>query len=331
MHPHSTALNEDSKNYLVESQKSVVRHALERLGLADRFEVADALDALGYYHAVRRKQEGPRVLLHAVIPLNAPRNTLTRLRSSLAQTQYDSISLRIYVPCQNAVSVSLATAAGEIRIRGVKPEVVTYRDEADLLSLMFTSEVIESEEVHVVLNPLLAVSNADWIWEAVGTFELDPSTGIVGGCILDPDGRVSHIGYVSGLDGFFATPAHGQDRRFAYGAMGFIRRNVTAVYGSFIAVKRDVLRKIGGLKGIDSLDGLNGIEFCLRAARHGIKTAYSPRMKATLNGQLAHPAGADRAVVAQIVAEYPTAGALDPYYSRHCIPRADAFGSPIVE
>ena len=55
---------------------------------------------------------------------------------------------------------------------------------------MFTAEVIESEEVHVVLNPMLAVTNPDWIWEAIGTFELDPSTGIVGGCILDPDGRV---------------------------------------------------------------------------------------------------------------------------------------------
>ncbi len=114
--------------------------------------------------------------------------------------------------------------------------------------------------------------------------------------------------------------------------MGFIRRNVTAVYGSFMAVKRDVLRTIGGLKGIDRSDGLYGIEFCLRAASHGIKTAYSPRMKATLRrDQLAHPAGADRALVARIVAEYPAAGAPDPYYSRHCIPRADAFGSPIVE
>ncbi len=55
MHPGSTALNEDSKNYLAESQKSVVRHALERLDLADRFEVVPACDGvLGYYHAVRR-------------------------------------------------------------------------------------------------------------------------------------------------------------------------------------------------------------------------------------------------------------------------------------
>ena len=240
------------------------------------------------------------------------------------------MSHRIYVPRQDDLAVGLAAAAGRIRIGGVKPEVVTYRDEADLLCLMFTGEVIDSGEVHVVLNPMLAITNPDWIWEAVGTFELDQSTGIAGGCMLDTDGRIHHIGYVSGLDGFFATPAHGQDVRFAHGAMGFIRRNVTAVYGSFMAVKRDVLRTIGGLKGIDRSDGLYGIEFCLRAARHGIKTAYSPRMNATFDGQLAHPAGADRALVARIVAEYPAAGAPDPYYSRHCIPRADAFGSPIV-
>ena len=156
MHPGSTALNEDSKNYLAESQKSVVRHALERLDLADRFEVAAAIDVLGYYHAVRRKQDGPRVLLHAVIPLDAPRDALTQLRSSLAHTRYEAISQRIYVPGQDDVGVGLAAAAGKIGIGGVKPEVVTYRDEADLLSLMFTGEAIESGEVHVVLNPMLA-------------------------------------------------------------------------------------------------------------------------------------------------------------------------------
>jgi GT2 family glycosyltransferase len=178
---------------------------------------------------------------------------------------------------------------------------------------------------------MLVVMNPDWIWEAIGTFELDPSTGIVGGCILGPGGGVNHIGYVSGLDGFLATPAHGQDMRFICGQMAFIRRNVTAVYGSFMAITRDVLHTIGGLKGIDRSDGLYGIELCLRAGRHGIKTAYSPRMKATFDGQLTHPAGADRALLAEIVAEYPAAGAPDPYYSRHCIPRADAFGLPNVE
>ncbi len=331
MHPGSTAINEDSKNYLAESQKSVVGHALERLQCADRFEVAKANDVLGYYHAVRRKHDGPRVLLHAVIPSDASKDALRRLRSSLAHTCYEAVSPRIYIPGRDESGVDLSAAAGECGIGGVKPEVVTYRDEAHLISLMFAGEVIESEEVHVVLNPMLAVTNRDWIWEAIGTFELDPSTGIVGGCIVDSAGRIDHIGYVSGLDGFFATPAYGRDMGLVPGQLDFIRRNVTAVYGSFMAVKRDVLRAIGGLKGIDRSDGLYGIELCLRAAGHGIKTAYSPRMKATFDGQLAHPAGADRALVAKIAAEYPTAGAPDPYYTRHCIPHAHAFGSPIVE
>jgi glycosyltransferase involved in cell wall biosynthesis len=335
MHPGSTALNEDSKNYVAESQKSVVRHALERLDLADRFEVVPALDVLGYYHAVRRKQDGPRVVLHSVIPSDAARDALTQLRSSLAQTRYDALSVRVYVPRSGWWRVGAADpdvkAAGKLDGDGLSPEIVTYRNEDALLSLMFTGEVIESGDIHVFLNPMLAVTNADWIWEAIGTFELDRSTGIVGGCVVDPDGRVQHIGYVSGLDGFFATPAYREDIRSAYGAMAFIRRNLTAVYGSFMAVKGSVLRTIGGLTGIDRSDGLSGIEFCLRAMRHGIKTAYSPRMTATLQGQLAQPAGTNRGLAARILADYPSAGGPDPYYSRHCIPRADVFGSPIVD
>jgi glycosyltransferase involved in cell wall biosynthesis len=326
MHAGSSALNVASKNYLAESQKSVVRHALERLDLADRFEVDSASDVLGYYHAVRRKQDGPRVVLHAVIPEDAAHEALKQLRASLARTRYDDIALRIYVPADPRVGA----AARKIRIGSVAPDVMTYRDQTELRALMFASDVIDSGGVHVFLNPFLAIANPDWIWEAVATFELDPSTGIAGGCIVQPDGRVSHIGYVSGLGGFFATPGYHQDMRVVHGHIGFIRRNVTAVYGSFMAVKQEVLRKVGGLAGIDWTDGLHGIEFCLRAARHGIKTGYSPRMKASLRAPLAQPAGADRDLAARIVAEYPDAGAVDPYYSPHCIPSAEAFGSPIV-
>ena len=54
-------------------------------------------------------------------------------------------------------------------------------------------------------------------------------------------------------------------------------------------------------------------------------------MKATFTGRTAHPAGADRALAARILAEIPGGGPPDPYYSRHCIPRADAYGFPIVD
>ena len=235
------------------------------------------------------------------------------------------------MPASVQADAGLALTAAEMSVGRARAEIVSYDRVESLLASMFAPETIERGEVHAFLNPSLAVTNPDWLWEAIGTFELDPSTGIVGGCILDPDGRVHHIGYVAGLDNFFATPAHGLDLRLIYGAPGFIRRHVTAVYGSFTVVTRDVLRAAGGLKGIDTDDGLYGIELSLRAARLGFKTAFSPRMKATFTGRTVHPAGADRALAARILAEYPEATQPDPYYSRHCVPRADAYGFPIVD
>ena len=328
MHPGSAALNQDFKDYIYESQEAVVREALTRMGLETRFDVTLASDFGGFYHAIRRPTDGPRVMLHAVVPVEAGRDALATLRSSLAQTRYDSVVLRIYLPASVQADAGLALTAAEMSVGRARAEIVSYDRVESLLASMFAPETIEHGEVHAFLNPSLAVTNPDWLWEAIGTFELDPSTGIVGGCILDPDGRVHHIGYVAGLDNFFATPAHGLDLRLIYGAPGFIRRHVTAVYGSFTVVTRDVLRAAGGLKGIDTDDGLYGIELSLRAARLGFKAAFSPRMKATFSGRTVHPAGADRALAARILAEYPEATQPDPYYSRHCVPRADAYRLP---
>ena len=193
MHPGSAALNQDFKDYIYESQKAVVCEALTRMGLESRFDVTLASDIRGFYHAIRRPTDGPRVMLHAVVPVEAGRDALATLRSSLAQTRYDTVVLRIYVPASVQADAGLAVTAAEMSVGRARAEIVSYDRVESLLAGMFAPETIDRGEVHAFLNPSLAVTNPDWLWEAIGTFELDPSTGIVGGCILDPDWtRASH-------------------------------------------------------------------------------------------------------------------------------------------
>ncbi len=59
-----------------------------------------------------------------------------------------------------------------------------------------------------IVDCSLYINHKDWLWDAIGSIELDPDCGIVGGTILTPDYRILHIGYVAGLDGFFATPGY---------------------------------------------------------------------------------------------------------------------------
>ena len=228
-----------------------------------------------------------------------------------------------------AVADPAVKAAGKIDVDGVSLEVVTYRT-SELCSLSCSLTRSSKAETSTFFSTPCWRSRMRIGSGKPLARSSDPSTGIVGGSIVDPDGRVQHIGYVSGLDGFFATPAHREDTCSAYGALSSIRRHVTAVHGSFMAVKGSVLRTIGGLSGIDQADGLYGIEFC-PAGMHGIKAGIFASMAATFKGQLAQPAGANHALVARILKDYPSAGAPDLYYSSATHPRAAVFGSPILE
>jgi len=327
MHPGSAAMSEDSKNYLADSQIAVVRETVKRRGLADRFEVIPAHTGLGYYHArplpgVRR---WPGVLLHAVLSGEDFAEDLASLKKNLTATRLAEIALRIYVPDnlhRGIESVLQALNPNEMPGRAV-PQVVVYGHDSDLPALMFSPEVVALKEVHAILNPSLSVTSGEWLIEAVSTFALDPVVGIVGGCVTDEEGKVQHIGYSSGLDGFFATPAYGGDTFSAYGAIALIRRHVTAVYGSFTVLHRRVLEKIGAPSGIDRRDGLHGIEYSLRAAAAGFRVAYSPHTRAVAAIPLAHPAGSTNPRLREEIRAKYGAGT-DPFYSPQCFQTADA-------
>ena len=48
-----------------------------------------------------------------------------------------------------------------------------------------------------IVDCSLYINHKDWLWDAIGSIELDPDCGIVGGTILTPDYRILHIGYVA--------------------------------------------------------------------------------------------------------------------------------------
>jgi hypothetical protein len=164
------------------------------------------------------------------------------------------------------------------------------------------------------------LTDSGWAWDAIGTLELDSDSGIVTGPIMNGNGRIASIGYFAGLDGFLGTPCPGQRLETAYGAIGFIRRHVTAAHSGFMVVRAGVIRQCGGPISVDGADALYGIEFCLRCLDRGVRTAYTPRMPAVRHKPFVFPVGSSDVPLREtLAARYGGRIAVDPYYSRYLV------------
>ncbi|MBI2311649.1 MAG: glycosyltransferase [Betaproteobacteria bacterium] len=315
MHPASSALSESSKDYLERSQLEVLRHSLRRRGIEDRFAVRRAREHMGYYHLARARRAPPRVAVDLILRsggAEAFRNLLHNLRHlSYPDPRVRVLHLggRLGGLRRWALKAAALGGAGSVSL-------VTAADEHDLARL--ASEEEEGVFAKAIIDCSIRIADPDWLWDAVGTLELDAGTGIVSGPVLSERRAIHSIGYTAGIDGFFATPRPAQELYSVSGTLGYLRRHVTAVYGGFVVLRGGVCRQAGPLIGVDGGDALYGIEFCLRCSRLGIRAAYTPRMRGERRAPLAAPVGVtDPGLRHRIISDYADSISSDRYYSPH--------------
>jgi GT2 family glycosyltransferase/predicted SAM-dependent methyltransferase/glycosyltransferase involved in cell wall biosynthesis len=101
-------------------------------------------------------------------------------------------------------------------------------------------------EVIVFLNDDTTVLHADWLTEIVGWAER-PEVGVAGLQLIGPDGELQHAGAILGIGGFadhvFEGLKPGSQTHF--GPTGWYR-NVLAVTGACLAIRRPLFDELGG-------------------------------------------------------------------------------------
>ena len=313
MHAGSSAMSAKAKDYLKSSQEGVLGHALQRMGLAEKFTVEPSeLGGLGFYH-LQRRRISPRPIAVDLLLREDSAAALQNLSASALKLEYPELIVRVLVP-EPLVTESLREdVARRLKDAGVEDVEILVVPATELGRVV--SSVPDGCCAKAVVDSSIRLANADWLWDSLGTLELDSETGIIGGCILDRQGNVQSVGYYAGLEGLAATPNHGQPQGVVYGQLAYIRRSVTAVYGGLMVVRPEVFEKAGPLHDVDSDDGVYGIEFCLRAARHGFRSAYSPRLKAVHDSGLPRRPGIGHPLRGHLRITYPELAATDPYYS----------------
>jgi hypothetical protein len=128
-------------------------------------------------------------------------------------------------------------------------------------------------EVLVFLNDDVTPLDPDWLTWLVRQATTE-GVGAAGAKLLYPNGSIQHAGVALGMKGVCGHPGRSQFESpwiFTESA-----RNVSAVTGACLAVRRDIFERAGGFA-----DGYpvnyNDVDFCLRLGESGLRTVYEPR------------------------------------------------------
>ncbi|MGB7104907.1 MAG: glycosyltransferase family 2 protein, partial [Acidimicrobiales bacterium] len=161
-----------------------------------------------------------------------------------------------------------------------------------------------SADYVVTLNNDTVVVTPDWLEQMVALASLD-DVGVVGGCLLDPDGRREHESIV-----ISPYPQHLRtDSNYPHvDYFSLATRDVAAVTGAVQMVERKFWQHLGGMD--EELEVvMNDVDLCLRSQMEGRYVVYTPTVK------LFHHVGSSR-------------GDLDPLDDRNrFIRRWDIFGT----
>ncbi len=124
-------------------------------------------------------------------------------------------------------------------------------------------------EVLILLNDDIECADGNWIMRMASEATVE-GVGCVGCKLLYPDGKIQHVGIVGGFDG----PAHlfmGEDDTKKLGqGENLVNRNVLAVTGACLAVKKELYDKVGGLCE-DLKVGYNDVDLCMNLYEEGYR------------------------------------------------------------
>ena len=130
-------------------------------------------------------------------------------------------------------------------------------------------------ELLLFLNNDVEILTADWLSELV-RWAQEPGVGMVGAKLLYPNGMIQHAGIVVGMTGHanhvFAGKQPVQSEMFL---SPDTLRNVSAVTGACMLVRREVFEQVGGFDEALSLV-FNDVELCLRVLNSGWRVVYTP-------------------------------------------------------
>lgn len=221
-----------------------------------------------HLNTYRLRRRAPGRLLASIVVCSRNGRLLERcLRAIESRTAYDRREV-VVVHHLTGDDRSVARAAARHGCTRV-----CYSGPFDFATMCNQGARAAAGEVLVFLNDDVSPLAADWL-EALVAQAMRPEVAVVGARLLYPHGGIQHAGMAIGI-GFGV--GHPQRHTFGSGYWNWwlLARNVSAVTGACLAIRRAVFDELGGFDPVFPVN-YNDADLCLRAIRAGYHVIYEP-------------------------------------------------------
>ncbi len=158
------------------------------------------------------------------------------------------------------------------------PRVRVLRDDGPFNWSALNNRAAEQAtgELLLLLNNDVAVLQPGWL-RSMAAHAMRPGVGVVGARLLFPDGRLQHGGLLLGPRGAAVhafTGAAGDEP--GYLAQVMLLRDLSAVTGACMAIRRSLFHELGGLEQDHLHVAWSDVDLCLRAREAGYRVLWDP-------------------------------------------------------
>jgi GT2 family glycosyltransferase len=203
-----------------------------------------------------------------IVPTRNPRLLSSLLESLSFSKAGISRELHVVLHSQgNRTDEAIAAVAAKFGAH-----LFTYRGPFNFGLMINLAATRVSSRYLVLMNDDVVVRSEDWLEHLCAPF-MRPEVGITGALLYYPDGTIEHSGIVTGIgDGV------GHAGRFQFESAFWpwlkLTRNVSAVTGACLAIRRSLFEQLGGFD-TRFYNNYNDVDLCLRAQNAGFEVVLS--------------------------------------------------------
>lgn len=194
------------------------------------------------------------------------------LDSIAAETQYPPEKLEVVVMDNGSHDPATLSYLAEESAQG---RIVLVRDPAPFNYSRLNNAAVRaaSGELLVFLNNDVEVDDPLWL-KRMAAYAMQADVGAVGGKLLYPDRSIQHGGIVLGIQGVVAHAHHHlREDDFGHHYLNVIDREMAAVTGACLAMRRSVFNEIGGFDENLAV-AFNDVVLCLDSLARGYRNLF---------------------------------------------------------
>lgn len=273
---HKASFSQSHLDRCVAAAQVAVQESLEkRGGHAAAPEVVPA-DAGPQYQRVRWPLPNPQPRVTVIVSSRDHADLLERCTAGvLNRTNHDDVELFVLV--NEAVPAStlawLCHLEQDPRVR-----IWKYESDVGYPATFLAAISTAAGSVVLLLDDCIDVIHDDWLREMV-SHALRPEVGAVGAKLLAADGTIQHAGMVLGIEPSNVAVNFGLGQpRNANGYFDYLvlARDVSAVSGACLAIRKDLLEAVGGLDHENLPKSFSDVDLCLRLRAQGLRIIFTP-------------------------------------------------------